>query len=174
MSKTESKGRAQYEKAREAFTKLDMQDKAAFVMEATFSTFGEAFKAAGQQFAEVFEKVTADDFFSGFAWESGDESTEEEATDKKPSNGRKKSGSHVKEEKGRGCRLSPTNNWKAGPTGFRNADLVGRAQLLGGSAVRLTANAIDSVAQARSTDCSRRGKGISRRTGSKCLGGERD
>ncbi len=91
MSKTESKGRAQYEKAREAFTKLDMQDKAAFVMEATFSTFGEAFKDAGQQFADVIEKVSSDDFFSGFAWECGDERTEEKAADEKPSNGRKKS-----------------------------------------------------------------------------------
>lgn len=73
MSKTESKGRAEYEKARDAFTKLTMQDKAAFVMEATFSTFGEAFKDAGQQFADVIEKVSSDDFFKGFAWECGDD-----------------------------------------------------------------------------------------------------
>ncbi len=100
MSKTESKGRAEYEKAREAFTKLDMQDKAAFVMEATFSTFGEAFKDAGQQFADVIEKVSSEDFFKGFAWECGpDSDSEEEATKKKSSNGAKPSASRPSTKK---------------------------------------------------------------------------
>ena len=101
MSKTEPKGRAQYEKAREAFTKLDMQDKAAFVLEATFSTFGEAFKDAGQQFADVMEKVTADDFFSGFGSsdEGAEEASKEKSTKQNPSNGRKKSGSHSTSKK---------------------------------------------------------------------------
>ena len=101
MSKTEPKGRAQYEKAREAFTKLDMQDKAAFVLEATFSTFGEAFKDAGQQFADVMEKASFEDFFSGFGpWdEDAEEASEEKATEQKPSNGRKKSGSRSSSKK---------------------------------------------------------------------------
>lgn len=81
MSKTESKGRAQYEKAREAFTKLDMQDKAAFVLEATFSTFGEAFKDAGQTFSEVMDKVASEDFFSSFSSGSNEE---EEVVEEKP------------------------------------------------------------------------------------------
>jgi len=101
MSKTETKGRAQYEKAREAFTKLDMQDKAAFVLEATFSTFGEAFKDAGQQFADVMEKVSSEDFFSGFGPCNGDaeEATEEKAKEEKPSNGLKKPGSRSTSKK---------------------------------------------------------------------------
>lgn len=96
MSKTETKDRAQYEKAREAFTELDMQDKAAFVLEATFSTFGEAFKDAGQQFADVIEKVSSEDFCSGFTWEGSAETAE---TDEKPSNGRKKSASRASTKK---------------------------------------------------------------------------
>jgi len=101
MSKTEPKGRVQYEKAREAFTKLDMQDKAAFVLEATFSTFGEAFKDAGRQFADVIEKVTDEDFFSGFGScnDDAEEATEEKATKQKPSNGRKKSDSRSTSKK---------------------------------------------------------------------------
>lgn len=106
MSKTETKGRAQYEKAREAFTKLDMQDKAAFVLEATFSTFGEAFKDAGKQFADVMEKVSSEDFFSGFgpctddAEDAAEEkASEEKATEAKSSNGRKKSGTRSTSKK---------------------------------------------------------------------------
>ena len=102
MSETETKGRAEYEKTREAFRKLDMQDKAAFVMEATFSTFGEAFKDAGQQFADVIEKVTAEDFFSGFAWEcreDADSASQKKATKEKPSNGRKNSSSRPASKK---------------------------------------------------------------------------
>ena len=70
MSKEEARDRAPYNKAREAFKKLEMQDKAAFVLEATFSTFGEAFTEAGQQFADVVENVTSEDFFSAFSWET--------------------------------------------------------------------------------------------------------
>lgn len=88
MSETETKGRAAYEKAREAFTNLEIQDKAAFVVEATLSTFGEAFKDAGRQFAEVIEKVSSEDFFKGFAWECGADSAEQ-----KSSNGPRKPGS---------------------------------------------------------------------------------
>ena len=101
MSKTETKGRAQYEKAREAFTKLDMQDKAAFVLEATFSTFGEAFKDAGKQFADVMEKVSSEDFFSGFGpcTDDAEEAAEEKAKEEKPSNGRKKPGSRSTSKK---------------------------------------------------------------------------
>lgn len=102
MSKAETKGRAAYEKAREAFTELDMQDKAAFVLEATFSTFGEAFKDAGQQFADVIEKVTDEDFFDAFAWqrkEDADSASEEKAKDEKASNGRKKSGARATSKK---------------------------------------------------------------------------
>ncbi len=94
MSETETRDRAGYDKTREAFRKLDMQDKAAFVLEATFSTFGEAFKDAGQQFADVVEKVSSEDFFKGFAWECGpDTESEDDATKEKPSNGAKPSGS---------------------------------------------------------------------------------
>ena len=88
MSKTENRDRAQYEKAREAFTKLDVQDKAAFVLEATFSTFGEAFRDAGQQFADVMEKVTAEDFFKGF----GSSEEAKEGSEGPSANGKKKAG----------------------------------------------------------------------------------
>lgn len=94
MSKSEDKGRAQYNKARDAFTKLNTQDKATFVMEATFNTFGEAFKDAGKTFSDVIEKVTSEDFFDDFTF--GGEADGPAADEKKESgasNGRKRKGS---------------------------------------------------------------------------------
>lgn len=64
MTDTDSRTRAQYEKVRDEFAHLDTQDKTAFVLEATFSTIGEALKETGQHMATLFEQISKDDFWT--------------------------------------------------------------------------------------------------------------
>jgi hypothetical protein len=52
-----------YEQVREAFAKLETQDKAAFVLEATFDTFGQALRDVGQTVGDAVEKMGKEDFF---------------------------------------------------------------------------------------------------------------
>ena len=66
MTDSDTRTSAQYKKVRDAFAELDTQDKTAFVLEATFSTIGTALNETGQRVAEVFEKVSSDDFWSDF------------------------------------------------------------------------------------------------------------
>ena len=49
--------RKQYTKTRDEFEKLNAQDKTAFVVEATFTTIGQAIEETGRQFADVLERV---------------------------------------------------------------------------------------------------------------------
>jgi hypothetical protein len=85
MTDSDTRTSAQYKKVRDAFAELDTQDKTAFVLEATFSTIGTALNETGQRVAEVFEKVSSDDFWSDFRAQA-----EEAAPKAKPT--RKKSG----------------------------------------------------------------------------------
>ena len=57
--------RAQYDDVRTAFERLKTQDKTAFVLEATFSTIGQALAETGRGLADLFEKAASEDFFSG-------------------------------------------------------------------------------------------------------------
>ncbi|NNF57818.1 MAG: hypothetical protein HKN04_06210 [Rhodothermaceae bacterium] len=66
MTDSDTRTSAQYKKVRDAFAELDTQDKTAFVLEATFSTIGTALNETGQRVAEVFEKVSSEDFWSDF------------------------------------------------------------------------------------------------------------
>jgi len=63
MKETETKTDPRYAHVREAFSKLEAQDKAAFVLEATFDTLGHALRDVGQQVGDVIEKVGKEDFF---------------------------------------------------------------------------------------------------------------
>ncbi|HLT47520.1 MAG TPA: hypothetical protein VK002_09860 [Rubricoccaceae bacterium] len=63
MNETEAKTDPRYEHVREAFARLDTQDKAAFVLEATFETVGQALRDVGQSVGDVIEKVGREDFF---------------------------------------------------------------------------------------------------------------
>ena len=56
--------RKQYTKTRSEFEKLNAQDKTAFVVEATFTTIGQAIEETGRQFADVLERVASYDFGS--------------------------------------------------------------------------------------------------------------
>lgn len=56
--------RKQYAKTRAEFEKLETQDKTAFVVEATFTTLGQAVEETGRQFADVLERVANFDFGS--------------------------------------------------------------------------------------------------------------
>ena len=88
MTDSDTRTSAQYKKVRDAFAALDTQDKTAFVLEATFSTIGTALNETGQRVAEVFEKVSSDDFWSDF----GMKAEETEAAPPKAKSTRKKSG----------------------------------------------------------------------------------
>ena len=63
MKETETRTDPRYADAREAFARLDTQDKAAFVLEATFDTVGQALRDVGQGVGDVLEKVGKEDFF---------------------------------------------------------------------------------------------------------------
>ena len=63
MKETETKTDPRYEHVREAFSRLETQDKAAFVLEATFDTVGQALRDVGQQVGDALEKVGKEDFF---------------------------------------------------------------------------------------------------------------
>lgn len=56
--------RRQYAKTRAEFEKLEPQDKTAFVVEATFTTIGQAIEETGRQFADVLERAVNFDFGS--------------------------------------------------------------------------------------------------------------
>lgn len=63
MNETETQADPRYEHVREAFAKLETQDKAAFVLEATFDTVGQALRDVGQSVGDVIEKMGKEDFF---------------------------------------------------------------------------------------------------------------
>jgi hypothetical protein len=63
MKQTETQADPRYERVREAFAKLDTQDKAAFVLEATFDTVGQALHDAGQAVGDAVERLGKEDFF---------------------------------------------------------------------------------------------------------------
>ncbi|MDX1532014.1 MAG: hypothetical protein R3362_10860 [Rhodothermales bacterium] len=52
--------REQYRKTRAEFEKMEAQDKAAFVLEATFSTVGRALEETGRRIADVLEDAMED------------------------------------------------------------------------------------------------------------------
>ena len=64
MNDSDTRSRAQYEKVRDEFAHLGTQDKTAFVLEATFATIGEAIRETGQHMADLFERVSKDDFWT--------------------------------------------------------------------------------------------------------------
>jgi predicted butyrate kinase (DUF1464 family) len=63
MKETETQAERGYEQVREAFAKLDTQDKAAFVLEATFDTIGQALHDVGQSVGDAIERLGKEDFF---------------------------------------------------------------------------------------------------------------
>lgn len=65
MPKNQSAARDPFEKVRAAFEKMETKDKAAFVVEAAFTTAGEAIELAGRGLADLFEDL-ADDASSAF------------------------------------------------------------------------------------------------------------
>ncbi len=65
--------RRQYAKTRAEFEKLEPQDKTAFVVEATFTTLGQAIEETGRQFADVLERVVNFEFDFGSWREEGSE-----------------------------------------------------------------------------------------------------
>ncbi|MDX1421176.1 MAG: hypothetical protein R3181_14520 [Rubricoccaceae bacterium] len=64
MKETETKTDPRYEHVREAFARLETQDKAAFVLEATFDTMGQALRDVGQSVGDTLEMMGREDFFS--------------------------------------------------------------------------------------------------------------
>ena len=64
MKETDPRTRAQYEKVRDEFAHLGIQDKTAFVLEATFDTLGEVVREAGKTVSDLFERVSKDDFWT--------------------------------------------------------------------------------------------------------------
>lgn len=71
MTDAREDARQQYSKTRAEFEKLGTQDKTAFVLEAVFTTVGQAIEETGRQVADVFDHVAHFDF--GTWRESGDE-----------------------------------------------------------------------------------------------------
>ena len=67
--------------ARAAFDKLDTQEKSAFILEATFSTIGQALEETGRRVSEAMESFDLDDLFTA----PPDETTPEEAEASKAS-----------------------------------------------------------------------------------------
>lgn len=57
MQQAREDARRPYERARDEFEKLETKDKAAFVLEATFATLGQALEDVGRVAAEVFEQA---------------------------------------------------------------------------------------------------------------------
>ena len=64
MPEARDDARKQYSKTRAEFEKLETQDKTAFVVEATFTTIGQAIEETGRQFADVLERAANFDFGS--------------------------------------------------------------------------------------------------------------
>lgn len=64
MPDAREEARKQYTKTRSEFEKLNPQDKTAFVVEATFTTIGQAIEETGRQFADVLDRVASFDFGS--------------------------------------------------------------------------------------------------------------
>lgn len=62
MPDTREDARRQYAKTRAEFEKLEPQDKTTFVVEATFTTLGQAIEETGRQVADVLERVVNFDF----------------------------------------------------------------------------------------------------------------
>jgi hypothetical protein len=63
MKETETRTDPRYAHAREAFARLDTQDKAAFVLEATFDTVGQALRDVGQTVGDALDGLGREDFF---------------------------------------------------------------------------------------------------------------
>ena len=63
MNETDPRTDPRYQQVRDAFAKLETQDKAAFVLEATFDTVGQALRDVGQSVGDVIEKMSSEDFF---------------------------------------------------------------------------------------------------------------
>ena len=62
MTDAREETRQQYAKTRAEFEKLGIQDKTAFVLEATFATIGRAIEEAGRQVADAFDYAAHFDF----------------------------------------------------------------------------------------------------------------
>jgi hypothetical protein len=73
MPEDREDARKQYSKTRAEFEKLETQDKTTFVVEATFTTIGQAIEETGRQFADVLERAANFDFDFGSWREEGSE-----------------------------------------------------------------------------------------------------
>ena len=63
MPETDPHADPRYAQVREAFARLQTQDKAAFVLEATFDTVGQALHDVGQSVGDAIEALGREDFF---------------------------------------------------------------------------------------------------------------
>ena len=66
MKESETQTDPRYSHVRDAFSKLDTQDKAAFVLEATFDTLGQALHDVGKSVGDAVDRMGREDFFDDF------------------------------------------------------------------------------------------------------------
>jgi len=78
MTDAREETRQQYAKTRAEFEKLGIQDKTAFVLEATFATIGRAIEEAGRQVADAFDHAAHFDFGP---WRAPDDESDTPAAD---------------------------------------------------------------------------------------------